>query len=60
MIFYIIELNTGKLHKRTIKENCSIQYEARNNYIVVRNYWSGEILHRYNIKNYGSVRFWAE
>lgn len=60
MTMYIVELWTGKTHKRTIKENVSITYKAEGRFLVVRSYWTGEILHRYNIADYGSVRFWVE
>lgn len=60
MIFYIMELRTGKIHKRTINDNISIRYQVEGQYITIRSYYAGNLLHRYNIKKYGSVRFWVE
>lgn len=52
----IIELNTGKRHYRSI--NCgSCRYEVEGRYLVVRDYYSGKICHKFNVENYGSIRY---
>ena len=59
MTLFILELYTGRTHKRHF-ENVSCRYEVRGKYLVIMNYYTGEILHRYNISKYGSVKYWVE
>lgn len=60
MTLYIEELRTGKTHRRNIKSSSSVTYKAQNNYIIISDYYSGARLHKFNIKKYGSVRFWID
>jgi hypothetical protein len=60
MIMFIQEYYTGKIHKRTMKCG-SCQYEVEGHkWLVVRDYWTGKICHKYNVEKYGSIRYWAE
>lgn len=59
MTLFIVELNTGRTHKRHFP-SVSCRYEVRRNHIVIMNYYTGEILHRYDVSKYGSVMFWVE
>lgn len=59
MTLFIQEYNSGKLHKRTL--HCgSCRYEVEGRYLVVRDYYTGKICHKFNVDNYGSIRFWVE
>lgn len=59
MKMVIQEYWSGKRHYRTLHcGSCSYQVEGK--YLVVRDYWSNKIVHRFNVEKYGSIRFWTE
>lgn len=56
MFMEITEYWTGKRHYRTLHcGSCSYQVEGR--YLVVRDYYSNKIVHKFNVSKYGSIRF---
>ena len=59
-IVYIKELRTGIEHKRTIKEDVSFTWQFENDKLVIRDYYSGKVLHKYDVSKYGSVRIFIE
>lgn len=59
MKMVIQEYWSGKRHYRTLKcGSCS--YEVEGNYLVVRDYYTNKICHRFNVQKFGSIRFWVE
>lgn len=53
----ITEYWTGKRHYRKIKTSNSISYRVEGRYLVVRDYWTGEKLQRFDVSKYGSIQF---
>ena len=53
----ITEYWTGKRHYRKIKTSNSISYRVEGNYLVVRDYYTGEKLQKFNVSKYGSIEF---
>ena len=59
MKLFIQEMYSGKVHKRTL--HCgSCRYGVEGRFLVIRDYYTGNICHRFNVNNYGSIRFWVE
>jgi len=56
----IKELFSGKEHKRTIKEDVSITWQFENGKLIIKDYYSGKVLHKYDVSKYGSVRIFIE
>lgn len=59
MVLYIMELRNGKTHKRTLRCG-SCRYGVEGRFLVVRDYYSGAVCHRFNVSKYGSIKYWAE
>ena len=53
----ITEYWTGKRHYRKIKYPCSITYKVEGKYLVVRDYWNGNVLQKFNVSKSGSIEF---
>lgn len=53
----ITEYWTGKRHYRKIKTGNSISYKVEGRYLVVRDYWTGSVLQKFNVSKYGSIQF---
>ena len=59
MKLFIQEMYSGKIHTRTL--HCgSCRYEVEGRFLVVRDYYTNKICHKFNVDNYGSIRFWVE
>lgn len=59
MKMIIEEYWSGKRHTRTLKHG-SYRYEVEGKYLVVRNYYTGKTIHKFDVSKYGSIRFWVE
>lgn len=53
----ITEYWTGKRHYRKIKTYNSISYKVEGRYLVVRDYWTGNKLQRFDVSKFGSIQF---
>ena len=55
----ITEYWTGKRHYRKIKsgDTRSINYKVEGKYLVVRDYWTGEKLQRFDVSKFGSIQY---
>ena len=53
----ITELNSGKKHFMKVKTNSSITFEVEGRKLVVRNYYTNEIIQSHNISKYGSISY---
>ena len=53
----ITEYWTGKRHYRKIKTNRSISYKVEGKYLVVRDYYTGDKLQRFDVSKFGSIEF---
>ena len=59
MTLFIQEYYSGKTHKRTLScGSCSYRVEGK--YLVVRDYYTNNVCHKFNVEKYGSIRFWVE
>lgn len=56
----IQEWDSGKLHYRKIKFDCSISYKVEGRKLVVRNYYTGDKLQAFDVSKFGSIRYWVE
>lgn len=57
MFMEIIEYYTGKRHYRKLKYNCSISYKVEGKHLVVRDYYTGDKLQRFDVSKFGSIQF---
>ena len=53
----ITEYWTGKRHYRKIKTNNSISYKVEGRKLVVRDYYTNQVLQRFDVSKYGSIQF---
>ena len=63
MTLYIMELNTGKTHRRTLKTGSYrfvVETGRKRRFLLVKNYYTGEPVKRVDVTNYGSIRYWGE